>query len=205
MKLAAKIGLPAAQVEIRNANGIDYLLVERYDRKLVPAEPGKLSGGLFGQVDFLNFDTKRLHQEDFCQALAVSPDRKHQSEGGPSLKQCFDLLRDVSSVPAVDLHYFLNAVVFNVLIGNNDAHSKNFSLLYDEGPALVTGLLKSNLYTVVSGKKWESWLNRFSRWIMSLAKTIILTGGSAMTQVGTVFSELLKLVPGYPFDKESFA
>ena len=59
--------------------------------------------------------------------------------------------------------------------------------------------------SVVSGKKWESWLNRFSRWIMSLAKTIIPTGGSAMTQVGTVFSELLKLVPRYPFDKESFA
>jgi serine/threonine-protein kinase HipA len=33
MKLAAAAGLPAARAEARNVDGIDYLLVERYDRK----------------------------------------------------------------------------------------------------------------------------------------------------------------------------
>ncbi|MCH8313936.1 MAG: HipA domain-containing protein, partial [Nitrospinae bacterium] len=146
MKLAARVGIPTAPVETRQVEGIDYLLVERYDRKLVSTSPGQLSGGL-GQfrVPPTQFDTKRLHQEDFCQALAIPPDKKYQSEGGPSLKQCADLLREVSSVPAIDLQHFLDALIFNVLIGNNDAHSKNFSILYDGGPTLSTMLLKSYL------------------------------------------------------------
>lgn len=132
MKLADMAGLPAAKVEIRSVDGIDYLLVERYDRKPVPVPPHLVLG-------LIQSYSKRVHQEDFCQALGVSPDMKYQSEGGPSLKQCFDLLRDVSSLPAVDLQRLLDAVIFNVLIGNHDAHSKNFSLLYHEGGTLLTG------------------------------------------------------------------
>ena len=75
--------------------------------------------------------------------LRSPPDKKYQSAGGPSLKQCADLLREVSSVPAVDLQHFLDAVIFNVLIGNNDAHSKNFSMLYEKEAILSTMLSKS--------------------------------------------------------------
>jgi serine/threonine-protein kinase HipA len=55
---------------------------------------------------------------------------KYQKEGGPSLKQCFALLREVSSTPVIDLSRLLDEVIFNYLVGNNDAHGKNFSLLY---------------------------------------------------------------------------
>jgi hypothetical protein len=57
-------------------------------------------------------------------------EHKYQGEGGPSLKQCFELVRNISSVPLVDLQSLLKAVLFNLLIGNNDAHGKNFSLIY---------------------------------------------------------------------------
>jgi serine/threonine-protein kinase HipA len=146
MKLAAKVGLPTAPVETRQVKGIDYLLVERYDRKLVSMPLGQPFGGFpqFG-VPPAQFATKRLHQEDFCQALAIPPEKKYQGGGGPSLKQCFDLLRNASSVPAIDLQHFLDAVIFNILIGNNDAHSKNFSMLYEEGPTLATRFQKSYL------------------------------------------------------------
>ena len=40
------------------------------------------------------------------------------------------LLREVSSTPVIDLSRLLDAVIFNYLVGNNDAHGKNFSLLY---------------------------------------------------------------------------
>lgn len=136
MQLASRIGLPTAKVEIGKVEDIDYLLVERYDRQTVPKGTHPLSGGLFGSP-ITNYFTRRLHQEDFCQALAVPPDMKYQAEGGPSLKQCFNLLREVSSVPALDLPILLDTVIFNLLIGNNDAHSKNFSLVYRE----PTGLL----------------------------------------------------------------
>jgi serine/threonine-protein kinase HipA len=73
---------------------------------------------------------KRLHQEDFCQALGVVPEKKYQEEGGVSINDCFNLIRAVSSAPIIDLQQMLNAVILNFLIGNHDAHGKNFSLLY---------------------------------------------------------------------------
>ncbi|GJL78885.1 MAG: putative kinase Y4mE [Nitrospinaceae bacterium] len=148
MKLATKVGLSTAKVEIRHVDGIDYLLVKRYDRKPVPVPPHLSVWRIL-----INSYARRLHQEDFCQALSIPPEKKYQSEGGPSLKQCFELLRDVSSVPAVDLRYFLDGVIFNVLIGNNDAHGKNFSLLYQERETLLTGgegIRLAPLYDLVS-------------------------------------------------------
>ena len=117
LDLARETGLLAAKAEIRSVEDIGFLLVERYDR----AHRGS---GASAPYD-------RLHQEDFCQALGIVSERKYQNEGGPSLKQCFGLLRDVSSAPVIDLQRLLDAVIFNFLIGNNDAHAKNFSLLYN--------------------------------------------------------------------------
>lgn len=127
MKLANAIGLPSAKVEIGRAGNSDYLLVERYDRKNVGVSDSIITGlGLPKNRPYF----MRLHQEDFCQALGTIPEKKYQSEEGPSLKQCFDLLREVSSAPVVDLQNMLDAVIFNFLVGNHDAHGKNFSLLY---------------------------------------------------------------------------
>jgi len=117
MKLAAAAGLPAANVETRSVDGIDFLLVERYDRHHGKPADDKPT-------------IERLHQEDFCQALGFVSEMKYQMEGGPSLKQCFALLRDVSTAPVIDLARLLDAVIFNYLVGNNDAHGKNYSLLY---------------------------------------------------------------------------
>jgi serine/threonine-protein kinase HipA len=90
MKLAAAAGLSAAAVETRSVQGIDYLLVDRYDRIHRTAPSGEPT-------------LERLHQEDFCQALGIVSEQKYQKEGGPSLKQCFALLREVSSAPVIDL------------------------------------------------------------------------------------------------------
>jgi serine/threonine-protein kinase HipA len=38
-------------------------------------------------------------------------------------------LREVSSAPVIDLTRLLEAVIYNYLVGNNDAHGKNISLL----------------------------------------------------------------------------
>jgi serine/threonine-protein kinase HipA len=118
MKLAQAIGMPTAKAEIGNVEGIDYLLVERYDRTMSSRFPG---GPLY---------LKREHQEDFCQALGIVSEKKYQNEGGPSLKQCFALVREISSAPVIDLQSLLDAAIFNFLIGNDDAHGKNFSFLY---------------------------------------------------------------------------
>lgn len=112
MTLANACDLNAAPIEIGKVEDIDYLLAQRYDR--IQDNDGNI---------------QRLHQEDFCQALGIPSEIKYQSEGGPSLADCFALIRDTSSAPAPDLIALLNAVIFNLLIGNHDAHAKNFSWL----------------------------------------------------------------------------
>lgn len=75
----------------------------------------------------------RVHQEDFCQALGVMPQRKYQNEGGPSPAAINGLLQQYSSRPQVDREGFLRSLVFNWLIGGSDAHAKNYSLLVGTG------------------------------------------------------------------------
>jgi serine/threonine-protein kinase HipA len=136
MRLAAAAGLPAAAVEIRKTGDLEFLLVERYDRHHRPGADGAPV-------------PERLHQEDFCQPLGIVPEHKYQKEGGPSLKACFALLREVSSAPVIDLAHLLNAVIFNYVVGNNDAHGKNFSLVC-RGSAADRQIRLSPLYDVVS-------------------------------------------------------
>jgi serine/threonine-protein kinase HipA len=138
MRLAAAIGLDVAPVEPRVVRDRPYLLVERYDRAV----------GADGQV-------RRIHQEDFCQALGIPPETKYASEGGPTFKDCFELLRRIAERPAVDVLKLLDAVIFNAIAGNADAHGKNFSILYsDEGPRLAPlyDLLATVAYPELSPK-----------------------------------------------------
>jgi serine/threonine-protein kinase HipA len=88
----------------------------------------------------------RIHQEDFCQALGILPDSKYEFEGGPSVAQIVTALREVSTAPAADINTFVRAVAINYLVGNSDAHGKNFALLYD--PA--AGARLAPLYDIVS-------------------------------------------------------
>ena len=116
MTLAAAVGLPVAPVAARTVGGRPYLLITRYDRRF--DKSGR---------------AHRLHQEDFCQALGIPPERKYAAEDGPTLKAGFDLLRRATTVPAVAVLAFLDAAIFNLIVGNADAHGKNFSLLYQAG------------------------------------------------------------------------
>ena len=125
MALARAFKLDVASIQMQAiADGEQqrhYLLVERYDR---PADtPGQ-----------------RLHQEDFCQALGIVSEHKYQSEGGPGLAQAFALLRSATRPSALHTLKLLDYVVFNALIGNHDAHGKNFSLLYAPTGAVLTPL-----------------------------------------------------------------
>ncbi len=128
MTLARACEVPVARIEkARTISGLPYLVIERYDRDLT-AHP-----------------IRRLHQEDFCQALGLPADKKYQQEGGPTIAQSVELLRKCTPIPAQELPRLLRAVAFNWIVGNCDAHGKNFSLLYDRGaPTLAP------LYDIVS-------------------------------------------------------
>ena len=134
MTLARAMQLDTAQSQIGSIGERQFLLVERYDRKLAA-----------------NGRRVRLHQEDFCQALGIVPELKYQNEGGPGLDQCFDLVRRVTRPSAPQVLRLLDAVIFNALIGNHDAHAKNFSILYADKCAVL-----APLYDVLSTAVYPS-------------------------------------------------
>ncbi len=137
MQLAKRIGLNVPETQILH-KAVPLYLITRYDR--IRNQQG---------------DLIRLSQEDFCQAMAISPNNKYEKEGGPSLKACFDLVRNDSIQPSKDLNELLNWVVFNSLIGNADAHGKNISLmLTPAGPLLAPfyDLLSTAIYPNLAQK-----------------------------------------------------
>lgn len=123
MTLAAEIGLSVAPVEPRVVAGRRFLLIERYDR-----------------AHDANGRVVRLHQEDFCQALGIPPEHKYAAEGGPTFKTGFELVRRVAARPAVEVLKLLDAAIFNLIVGNADAHGKNYSLLYTADGATLAPL-----------------------------------------------------------------
>jgi serine/threonine-protein kinase HipA len=134
MVLAHRAGLGVANVTTGAAGDRSYLLVERYDR-----------------INRSGF-WRRLHQEDFCQALARPPAAKYEhgrSASGVSLKEMFDLAH--RHMTAISITRFIDAVIFNVLVANVDSHAKNYSILLgSNGPTIAP------LYDLMCGDVWPS-------------------------------------------------
>jgi serine/threonine-protein kinase HipA len=135
MALAEVMSFKPARASMQQISDRKVYLVARYDRTGHP--------------------TERLHQEDFCQALGIAPEAKYQNDGGPSLAQCFALVRRVTRPSAPQVLRLLDYVIFNALIGNHDAHGKNFSLLYSNGCTTLAPLydaLSTVVYLELSAK-----------------------------------------------------
>ena len=113
LRLASRLKLPVPAVEMRYGGTIPFLLVERYDR--AASKDGTVT---------------RLHQEDFCQALSVPPELKYEEEAGPGTERSLDLIDRATARPAADRLAFIRALIFQYLVGNADAHGKNYALLY---------------------------------------------------------------------------
>ena len=112
-QLAAAVGLPVVDITLRTVGRARYAQITRYDR--VWDDRGEI---------------QRLHQEDFCQTLGYGHEKKYQEHGGPSFAQCYRLVQETSSEPAIDVQHLLRWQIFNVLAGNSDGHAKNLSLLH---------------------------------------------------------------------------
>ena len=125
LKTAKALGIPVIECEMRYAGGIPYLLVPRYDRKIK------------------NGVVRRLHQEDCCQAIGLPPTMKYQKDGDPhdeTRRANFDNLMALQNKTRDPLSFraaIFDITFFNYLIGNSDAHAKNFALLYDANRPLL--------------------------------------------------------------------
>jgi serine/threonine-protein kinase HipA len=153
MALARRIGLDAAEVWEETIGSVPCLIAKRYDRV----------------QDSSAIATKRLHQEDFCQALGYPSSRKYQQEGGPSLRECLQLIRDWSTTPVLDIRHMLDAVIFAAVTGNADAHAKNHSFLYAKNTRRM-----APLYDQVCTMAWPE---------LSSALSMKIGSASSLTEV----------------------
>lgn len=88
---------------------------------------------------------ERIHTEDFAQILGKYP---HEKYHGGNYTQIAKILYQFSSNPLEDINRLTRRLVVNMLIGNGDAHLKNWSVIYPDG---INPIL-SPAYDLVSTK-----------------------------------------------------
>src|SRR5450830_60554 len=136
MTLAAKLELGVAEVNYQPI--AKACVIKRYDRLL----------NANGQI-------KRLHQLDLCQIDGKPSTIKYESDGGPTLLRCRELLSQ-SGVIAADTKRFIQWIFFNLYVGNHDSHAKNLSIYFSpkHGVRLTPfyDLLSTTLYSGLSRK-----------------------------------------------------
>lgn len=137
MLLAQQCGLPVARVAYQPMTRA--CLVERYDRQR--SGDGAL---------------RRIWQADFCQLLGVASDVKYEHDGGPGIKDCFDLLGQ-STQPGVDRRHLLRWLFFNLCTGNNDSHAKNLSMI-----ASARGMRLAPFYDLMCTRVYSGLGSRFA-------------------------------------------
>ena len=130
LELCRALGLESARSEVLMFDGKPVIAIERFDRVW-------REGVLY-----------RLPQEDMCQALAVPPARKYQSDGGPGIVDVLDFLNG-AIVPYEERVAFMKAQVVFWLLAAIDGHAKNFSIFLSPD-----GYRLTPLYDVISAAPW---------------------------------------------------
>ncbi len=129
MTLARTAGLTVADVEYRPE--LSSVLVTRFDRETS------------GEKVF------KIPQIDTCQILGIPPDKKYESDGGPSLADILNVVREYAERPAVATLSIVRGYIFSALCGNMDHHAKNISLFWKKGrlsPAPLYDLVNTFVY-----------------------------------------------------------
>lgn len=115
-RLAEACGFVVSAPRVQQFGEHQALVISRFDRDI--AVDGTI---------------RRIHQEDFAQALGLPPSLKYQRRGTEGHR--FDATAVAGLLvrlaePALAYERFLTATVFNLAIGNSDNHAKNHALLH---------------------------------------------------------------------------
>ena len=91
----------------------------------------------------------RLHQEDFAQLQGLPPAAKYDIRW----KDCFALVDQHLPEPETGRKQLIERLLFNLFVGNGDAHGKNFALLFGPSGAELApayDVLCTQLYPALS-------------------------------------------------------
>jgi serine/threonine-protein kinase HipA len=129
MTVCRQVGLPVAKATVEQIAGRSCLVSPRYDR-------------VVGEGDR---EVRRLHCESFCQALGIPPTSNEESEesAAPGWTEARGLLNAVSRPD--EIVNLLTAAFCNYILGNGDAHGKNFALIDRDKTSLSGGERKWRL------------------------------------------------------------
>jgi serine/threonine-protein kinase HipA len=128
MQILGALGLPVAETQIADFDGVRALVIKRFDRQ--QTGDGRLL---------------RVPQEDCCQALSIPPSSKYERDGGPGIPEIHDFLKG-SDDPLADQSLFVKAQVAFWILAATDGHAKNFSIRLNLGG----GFRLTPLYDVMS-------------------------------------------------------
>ena len=147
MRAAAKCGIDVPDsfiIELGSGKDSEVLYAtKRYDRTFK---------GSVKTIEGLRCPL-RLHQEDFSQAMGIPSAQKYEKDHAGYMRRMFDILRKYSANPIQDQQKLWDMIVFCYLLGNTDAHIKNFSLLYGED---LRSIRLAPAYDLVSTTVYES-------------------------------------------------
>ena len=123
LALSYLLKFETAEAELLTAGQIEALLVKRFDR-----------------AHDSNGRVIRIHQEDFAQALGLPPELKYERRGTPERR--FDVsgicwILNQTNSPAVERLRLVRETLFDIAIGNADAHAKNRAILH-KGPGDIS-------------------------------------------------------------------
>ncbi|MCD8520925.1 MAG: type II toxin-antitoxin system HipA family toxin [Saccharospirillaceae bacterium] len=118
LEILKAYGIDVAKAQLASFEDQNVLVTERFDRRW------SMDGRWL----------MRLPQEDFCQALGVSPALKYENHGGPGIKEGMDLLRG-SQQAIHDRETFFKLQILFWMLAAIDGHAKNFSLFIEPGSA----------------------------------------------------------------------
>lgn len=129
-RIMKALGFEVAHAEVDTFGASKVLVVTRFDRRWQGIEGDAEAKPRFRPPP--QAWIARLPQEDFCQALGVAPERKCQSDGGPSMQDCLQVLA-ASERPEQDRAAFALAQLAFWLLAATDGHAKNFSIRHRRG------------------------------------------------------------------------
>jgi serine/threonine-protein kinase HipA len=166
MSLARAMGLPAAEVGILRTPQ-PVLAVTRFDRRFVSRPAPGIASKHLPPGEQLR-PVERLHIIDACQAYDLPVSFKYERNfgsgrdvahirDGMSLPRLFKLARTDAISPAAAKRMLLQWVLFQLLIGNFDAHGKNFSFF-----VMPAGLQPAPWYDLVSVAQYPTFANEFA-------------------------------------------
>ena len=152
MEVARRAGIHTARTSIERIGDLDVLVIERYDRTRDTS--GKIT---------------RVHQEDLAQALGSHT--KYQDEGFPNTYH-------LAGVRGVDTGSLFDRLILNWLLGNCDAHAKNYSILEPGTPRARL----APVYDLVSTEAYE--LSQVMGTSIGNARTLNAVTANAIEHMG---------------------